>query len=606
MIWAYGTSDSDGYYQIVELQDESYYVSAWAQSGWQYVQRWWLNAETMDSAQAVIVSGGVTAGSIDFQLPLVQGTALIAGYVKAPDGRSLPGANIYISPASPGSKDIYSLYAYGYTDSTGYFQIENLPAGSYIASCFLWENDRFGQQWFNQADSLTAATTIQLADYEKRTDIDFTLTLKPMFGSIAGVVIDSTTSLPISRAYIQITAQNQDWKTNFRPFYNWSYHIVSDEKGKYRIDGLWEGEYLVAVYANGAFEYYENASLAELATPVKVRGGEVADVNFALVPRNDGAGVITGKVLSEWDQTPLEIAVVTAKSASTILNYPQSELFYTAVTQQDGSYELKGLPPGEYYVMSFAAYAMPEFYKDVYDPAQATLVKVDGINPTTTIDFSLSYMLWLKGRESWMNDGTGAMITGLVTDTNNQPLAGAIVYLLNQAGEPMASAQTNATGNFELAGMPLGNYALQVSKLGYNTMFNGNVPNLSEVVPVQVGNGITEVNFVLSVQTSIDVTDSDDPKIPRSIELYGNYPNPFNPETRISFALPKPLHVRLRIYNIFGEQVAQLVDGSLAAGRHTITWNSSNPVGQPMSSGIYFYRLETGVGSLTGKMILLR
>lgn len=205
-----------------------------------------------------------------------------------------------------------------------------------------------------------------------------------------------------------------------------------------------------------------------------------------------------------------------------------------------------------------------------------------------------------------MNDGTGAMITGRVIDTNNLPLTGATVYLLNQAGVPIASAQTNATGNYELAGMPLGNYALQVSKLGYNTMFNGNVPNLSEVIPVQVGNGVTEVNFVLSVATSIDDSDSDEPNIPRSIELYGNYPNPFNPETRISFALPKPLHVRLRIYNIFGEQVAQLVDGSLAAGRHTVIWNSASRVGQPVSSGIYFYRLETGVGSLTGKMILLR
>jgi len=205
-----------------------------------------------------------------------------------------------------------------------------------------------------------------------------------------------------------------------------------------------------------------------------------------------------------------------------------------------------------------------------------------------------------------MNDGTGAMIVGLVTDTNNQPLAGANVYLLNQTGEPMASAQTNATGNYELAGMPLGNYTLQVSKLGYNTIYNGNVPSFSQVIPVQVGNGVTEVNFTLSVQTPTDVKDSDDPNIPRSIELYGNYPNPFNPETRISFALPKPLHARLRIYNIFGEEVALLVDGLLMAGRHTITWNSSNPVGQPVSSGIYFYRLETGVGSLTGKMILLR
>jgi len=85
-----------------------------------------------------------------------------------------------------------------------------------------------------------------------------------------------------------------------------------------------------------------------------------------------------------------------------------------------------------------------------------------------------------------------------------------------------------------------------------------------------------------------------------------NHPNPFNPETRISFALPKEMRITLRLYNLFGEEVARLYDGSMSVGAHSLIWNGRSQFGQAVSSGLYIYRLESEQALLTGKMILMR
>ena len=66
------------------------------------------------------------------------------------------------------------------------------------------------------------------------------------------------------------------------------------------------------------------------------------------------------------------------------------------------------------------------------------------------------------------------------------------------------------------------------------------------------------------------------------------YPNPFNPSTSISIHIPSSDFVNVNVYNVMGQKVATLYNGSMAAGSHTITWNASN-----MTSGMYFIRTES-------------
>ena len=88
--------------------------------------------------------------------------------------------------------------------------------------------------------------------------------------------------------------------------------------------------------------------------------------------------------------------------------------------------------------------------------------------------------------------------------------------------------------------------------------------------------------------------------------LYPNYPNPFNPKTTISYSLAKPGKVTLSIYNTKGQLVKTLVSNNKAAGQYKVVWDGSNNAGKPVSSGLYFTRIETPNYTHTRKMMMLK
>jgi len=94
---------------------------------------------------------------------------------------------------------------------------------------------------------------------------------------------------------------------------------------------------------------------------------------------------------------------------------------------------------------------------------------------------------------------------------------------------------------------------------------------------------------------------ADEGVVPEKYELSQNYPNPFNPETVIRYSLPKAEEVSLVVYNLIGEEVANLINERKPAGNYTVEWNASD-----IASGIYFYRLQAGDFIETRKMILLK
>jgi hypothetical protein len=99
---------------------------------------------------------------------------------------------------------------------------------------------------------------------------------------------------------------------------------------------------------------------------------------------------------------------------------------------------------------------------------------------------------------------------------------------------------------------------------------------------------------------------SDDPLLPAITELTGNYPNPFNPSTTIEFSLAVPSYVAVDILNIKGNIVNTLVKSDLNAGYYGFVWNGIDQIGNPLPSGVYFYRLKTNDFNQTKKMLLLK
>jgi len=105
--------------------------------------------------------------------------------------------------------------------------------------------------------------------------------------------------------------------------------------------------------------------------------------------------------------------------------------------------------------------------------------------------------------------------------------------------------------------------------------------------------GAYESDFISSI--------NNDDEQPIEYRLYQNYPNPFNPSTNISFTLPIGSKVRVAIYNLLGEEIAELANSEFASGNYTLKFDATG-----FTSGVYLYRLETNDFVETKKMILMK
>ena len=122
--------------------------------------------------------------------------------------------------------------------------------------------------------------------------------------------------------------------------------------------------------------------------------------------------------------------------------------------------------------------------------------------------------------------------------------------------------------------------------------------SLEQVVSV---NGPFILNLVDSTAVSVRAS-----IIPDSYALHTNYPNPFNPSTTIGFDIPEAGPVSVEILDLSGRQVAVLVNDHYAPGSYKVVWSAVNQKGDPVSTGVYFYRLVAGNHSMVRKMILLK
>lgn len=137
------------------------------------------------------------------------------------------------------------------------------------------------------------------------------------------------------------------------------------------------------------------------------------------------------------------------------------------------------------------------------------------------------------------------------------------------------------------------------SALGYNGLATG-----VQVSNISFAGQTAFANLVSNITSGTD--DGPSTSLPTSVELSQNFPNPFNPTTTISFALPGEGHVTLQIYSIAGRKVRTLYDSQAPAGLSTLEWDAKDDWGKPASSGVYLYKLTSEGKSLTRKMVLVR
>ncbi len=188
------------------------------------------------------------------------------------------------------------------------------------------------------------------------------------------------------------------------------------------------------------------------------------------------------------------------------------------------------------------------------------------------------------------------LITGWIEGTVSlDGGAGNVEYVIVTAGN--SSTSPDVTGNYSIAIQP-GTYDVTATLVDYD-------PVTVEDVVVVEGQITDGIDFVLISNVGVDgETVSIIP------ELIGNYPNPFNPTTTISFSTAESTEdTELIIYNLKGQKVKRLISSSanqLSAGQYSVIWNGTDENNKLVSSGIYFYKLKSGNYTSTKKMILMK
>jgi len=175
-------------------------------------------------------------------------------------------------------------------------------------------------------------------------------------------------------------------------------------------------------------------------------------------------------------------------------------------------------------------------------------------------------------------------LVGLVKNIANLPIPGATV----NCGGYIATSVANGSYNMQVA---VGTYAVTCSAPNYQSVTNEDV--------IITENQTTISNFTLPVfnEDEIQITQT---------ALIGNYPNPFNPETTISYDVKGSQLVRIEIYNTKGQLIRTLVDEIKANGHHTTVWNGKDNHGSAVASGVYYYRMRAGAYKANRLMMLLK
>ena len=354
--------------------------------------------------------------------------------------------------------------------------------------------------------------------------------------------------------------------------------------------GVDHGSYIVPIDFSSAASIYEYIySSAEIGTD--------GTIHTIAVYNEFNSGHIGNRQVQIWmgltDQQTLDSGWISSNDMTLVfdgmINFPGGENTIVFPLQLPFVYDgysnlvvmFKHPPDGQYDVANngFKCHAGPDGRARLkitmgYDPDPTNLTGGDlfGIFPQTTL---------------MLVPNTQGQILGTVKRANGTALAGAAV-----GTEDGFNTITNSTGAYSLF-VPVGIYSVTAAFGDFNPVTHENVIVLSHEN--------TTVNFVL------DYASNDDETVPiAATALRCNYPNPFNPETTISYDLKDPTSVRLNVYNTKGQLVRSLVNTDQAAGSYRVVFNGRDDKGSPLASGIYLYRFTAGRYNSIRKMILMK
>ncbi|MBN1447649.1 MAG: carboxypeptidase regulatory-like domain-containing protein [Bacteroidetes bacterium] len=463
-----GRTDANGDFEITGLPDDDYIVMAEARD---HMPLFFDGKNDATGADAVTIASSATIDDVDFVLQKRQQDPVftISGTVSDAQQVPIAGANVFAEMYN--GPMLHWLQAR--TQQDGSYEL-HVPSGTFV----VWAVAQgFATEYYDNAPDAQQADKLTLdASNPTETGIDFTLGTG---GIISGIVRDAVSGNPVEGAAVTV---HGDRNTNPSGSTNGAF-ARTDANGAYRITGLATGSYFVLADNDGyARQYYDGAVDLTNATPVAVTDGqETQHIDFDL---DKFGGSIAG-VVRDDNGAPVADANVIAW-ANVQPNAGRINSGYGhAISAQDGSYMIDGLPQGDYYVRATAKGFIPQYFDNASDMSSATKVAVTN-QALTGIDFSL---------------GKGGSISGAVKDEESgDPLPYAVVLVRGTNQQYEHGARTDANGQYTIEGLADDDYIVFATAPRFLGEFYDDVtsPKQATAVTVTSSADVTGIDFELA------------------------------------------------------------------------------------------------------------
>ncbi len=594
---------------------------------WTPMQHGWYEVEV-----EVKSDKGGEAGQ-HFMIRVGAGNGTVAGTITDSLGNPIRHVMVQLFQRTQNEPFEYSAI----TDSIGTYSVDKLDSGTYFARAIPLRYD-YLPQWYNGAQSRTDATPINVAD-NATTTVNFTLQARaavlPTF-TVQGMVTDSANAAISNAAVFFVSAgfalnshgdisnlhwfdrgdiqemfehHNEDSSRDHDFSLEGNSRFVTkanvDASGKYSAT-LTQGSYIAFAVAPGYQRVFFNGQSDPLSANVIVVNSDTAGINFVMAPNPPLVlGQINGSVIDSTTGTGAAARIIAYRDRWTHPDTIMAPHTFSTDADSTGNYSLADLPPGDYIVFAVPlGNYVPSFYStsgSTLHWKNATKVTVNG----TTVAGINIYVKPLVNPALGYTSVYGQITVNINASASLQKadvtaaLSGGVVYALDANGNVAGYGFTTSTGSYTIVDLAPGTYTVSTEAPGYDSGSSTASPTYDASGNPQPANASYSVN-------SLTLVGNNNGLQPSGYALEQNYPNPFNPSTQIVFSIPQDQRVTIAVFNILGQKVATLLDRTLRAGTHVVTWAGKDDNGFTAPSGVYLYRISTANFTAVKKMMLLK
>jgi hypothetical protein len=547
------------------------------------------------------IGESLPSNDVTFKLD-VQPPSPIRGFIKGnivDDSSDLPVGGVRLRFYKT---DGFLYFREARTDSLGDYSI-HIDTGSYYVYASKWT---YQSEWFDNVVERENATLVPVT--QKDTSFaDFGLKRivplsPPRLVSISGIVTDSITGNPIKDAFVVIMRSTRQ----INLIQNQEGHLFGNRNETFMIPGFgtligvmrvvrttddgsytaWVPDslnYIMLAFKLGYVPEFYNNKLTPYDADRIFPTANMTGLNFDIVSNPNAQNSVAGQVKSLAGEGVFSKVVLFKKTPIGI--FP----LRCGISDTNGNYSFGYLYTGYYYTKAypFSAFA-PAWYSldscGIGCWVNADSFLVDG--NTSGIDICVQ-PITISGF---------ATISGSVNESGGgTEIQGATVYAVSPLSNTVVGYDiTEPDGTFEIQNLPPGLYQLVVDKEGY-------AANEIPVYSVDADNNFTITEADLSIANyTLGVPETDN-SMPIGYQLSQNYPNPFNPVTNFQFSIANSQLTILKVFDLLGREVVTLVNEVKQPGVYTMNWDAS-----VYPSGVYYYRLQSGIFIETKKLILMK